>query len=222
MPSVSLFVGPTAYGVAPSVLAAPGMTIRPPARRGDIEALLQSTKRPAVIVLCDGIFHDHPAVSHAELCQALDAGWQVWGVSSLGAIRAFELRDEGMRGFGYVRAQFDRHDDFTDDEMSLLYFPEPPYFPISEPLVNLRYALEERRSALGIETAAAKRALRSLRELWFGDRTLARMRQALIEDGRVAAATADALLAWLQANRAKTLDLIAVLEARPWQRVVTR
>jgi len=55
-----------------------------------------------------------------------------------------------------------------------------------------------------------------------GDRTLARMRQALIEDGRVAAATADALLAWLQANRAKTLDLIAVLEARPWQREVTR
>jgi hypothetical protein len=35
-------------------------------------------------------------------------------VSSLSAIRAFELRDEVMHGFG----------NFTDDEMCLLHFPE--------------------------------------------------------------------------------------------------
>jgi hypothetical protein len=106
--------------------------------------------------------------------------------------------------------------------MSLLYFPEPPYFPISEPLVSLRYALDERRSTFGIEVSAATRALRSIRDLWFGDRTLERMRQALIEDGRVDAAIADALLEWLQSNRAKTLDLVALLKARPWQLEITR
>ncbi|WP_425300876.1 TfuA-like protein, partial [Nocardia wallacei] len=33
-----------------------------------------------------------------EIREALEAGWSVWGLSSMGAIRAAEMRLLGMRG----------------------------------------------------------------------------------------------------------------------------
>lgn len=168
------------------------------------------------MVLCDGVFGGEPAVSHAEICRALDVGWQVWGVSSMGAIRAWELRDEGMRGYGYVHAQFARFDDFTDDEMCLLHFPEAPYFPVSEPLVNLRFALEQRGPALGIPAASASLLIDALRGLWFGDRTEAAMRALMRSPAGIDSGAADALIEWLKAHRVKALDLVALMAERPW------
>lgn len=217
MPEVTLFVGPSAHGLSSADLLRGGTQLRPPARRGDIDRLTAASAEPGVIVVCDGIFQAEPAVSHAELCRAIDAGWQVWGVSSLGAIRAHELRHEGMRGFGYVYAQFERFDDFTDDEMCLLHFPEAPYFPVTEALVNLRYALECRQAALGIGEAAAARVLTELGRLWFGDRTLARVRSAMVDEAGIAEPVADALLDWLGRHRVKTLDLARLMAERPWQ-----
>ena len=160
---MTLFAGPSTWGVAPACFA--GIAVRPPARRGDIDRLLEGAAAPAVVILCDGVFQNVPAVSHAELCRAIDAGWQVWGVSSLGAIRAFELRDEGMRGFGEVAAMFEQFEDFTDDEMCLLHYPEAPWFPVSEALVNVRYALHQRQRDLGISDEAAALLLGELRAL---------------------------------------------------------
>jgi hypothetical protein len=212
-----LFVGPTAWGLDQAVLSGKGIRVRPPVARGDIDRLLARSRGPGVMILCDGLFQSVPAVSHAELCRALDAGWQVWGVSSLGAIRAHELRDEGMRGFGWVHGQFARHADFTDDEMCLLHFPEPPFFPVSVPLVNLRYALARRSADLGIAAARRRRVLSVLSRLWFGDRTASRMREALLESGGLSADAADDLLRWMAAHPIKTLDLQALLQQRPWR-----
>jgi hypothetical protein len=213
---VTLFAGPSAHGLEADSLLQPGDRLLPPARRGDIQALVSSSGQPGVIVLCDGIFQEAPAVSHAEICAALDAGWPVWGVSSMGAIRAWELRHEGMQGHGYVHAQFSRFDDFTDDEVCLLHFPEPPWFPVSEPLVNLRYALECRGPALGIAPAAAQAAVDALRALWFGDRTLDRMRAVLVAVAGVDPPVAQALIDWLEPHRIKALDLASLMAERPW------
>lgn len=211
-----LFVGPSSQGLDAACLA--GVQCRPPARRGDIARLVARRRRPGIAILCDGAFQSVPAVSHAELCEALDAGWQLWGVSSLGAIRAWEMRDEGMHGHGWVYAQFARHDDFTDDELCLTHFPEPPWFPVSEPLVNLRHALEQHGARLGIAPAAGQAAIARLGALWFGDRTLERMQAALVDDGGVAPQAAGALLQAMQAARVKTLDLQSLLRERPWRR----
>jgi hypothetical protein len=214
---VTLFVGPTGHGVPRSVLSQGGVVLRPPVGRGDIDRLVADRRSPGVIVICDGVFQAAPAVSHAEIGGALDGGWQVWGVSSIGAIRAFEMRDQGMRGFGNVYSLFQRLEDFTDDEMTLLHFPEEPWFPASEPLVNLRYALEQCGAELGIDAPAQQRVLAALGELWFGDRTEATMRATLIDLGRATPAKSDALMAWLRANRIKTIDLVSLLAARPWK-----
>jgi hypothetical protein len=215
MAEVSLFAGPTAHGIERSALLPVGTQLLPPARRGDIDRLIESSE-PGVVIVCDGVFQIAPAVSHAELCRALDGGWQVWGVSSIGAIRAHELRSEGMRGFGYVHAQFERFADFTDDEMCLLHFPEAPYFPVSEALVNLRYALERRHADLGISEAAQTRLISALRELWFGDRTEEKIRSLMLEHAGISQASTEALLDWLRRHRAKTIDLAELMALQPW------
>jgi hypothetical protein len=101
--------------------------------------------------------------------------------------------------------------------MCLLHFPEPPFFPVSVPLVNLRYALACRAAELGITAASRRRVLSVLSGLWFGDRTASRMRQALLESGGLSAEVADDLLRWMAAHPIKTLDLQALLQQRPWR-----
>src|SRR5262245_11403994 len=216
MVDVTLFAGPSACGIAPQALRRAGVRLRPPVRRGDVERLLARADRPGALVVCDGVFQCEPAASYAELCEALDRGWQVWGVSSIGAIRAYELRHEGMLGFGYVYSLFHEVDDFTDDEMCLLHFPESPYFPVSEALVNLRYALREQGRALGISSDAAAPLGADLRALWFGDRTEERIRRIMVERIGIWPANADRLLDWMRHHRVKTLDLSDLLTQRPW------
>jgi len=216
MADVTLFAGPSAHGIAAKTLQRAGVRVMPPVRRGDVERLLAGTDEPGTLVVCDGAFQCEPAVSHAELCDALDRGWQVWGVSSLGAIRAYELRTEGMRGFGYVYSLFSEGDDFTDDEMCLLHFPEPPYFPVSEALVNLRFALQEKGHAFGVSPQSAARVVAGLRGLWFGERTEACIRRVMVDCVGIRGAIADRLLTWLRRHRVKTIDLNDLLAQRPW------
>jgi hypothetical protein len=215
MAEVTLFAGPSTYGLDRAALLHGGVQLRPPVRRGDVHRLAEAASTPGVLVICDGVFQSVPAVSHAELCAAIDAGWQVWGVSSIGAIRAFELRDEGMHGFGYVYEQLLRHEDFTDDEMCLLHFPEDPWFPLTEALVNLRHALDVRGAAAGLPADAGARALATLSRAWFGDRTPESMQAALVDAG-MPASDAQAILAWTAANRVKSIDLQRLMQARPW------
>lgn len=210
-----LFAGPSTQGVPPALLAQ-GLDWRLPARRGDVDRLLEQTAKPGVMILCDGVFQAVPAVSHAEICRALDTGWKVWGVSSMGAIRAHEMRAEGVQGYGWVHAQFARHEDFTDDELCLLHLPESPWLAVTEPLVNLRYALDQRAEVLGISPAAQARLIAALRALWFGERSIERMREAMCGAAGISETSADSLLCWLQNNRIKAMDLAGLLTQRPW------
>jgi hypothetical protein len=217
VPSVTLFAGPSARGIPSELLLGSDADLRPPVRRGDVDRLLERAAEPGVVVLCDGTIQTQPAVSHAEICRALDRGWQVWGVSSIGAIRAFELRSEGMRGFGYVHDQFSRYEDFTDDEMCLLHLPVAPYLPLTEALVDVRYALEQQGYELGISGRLQSVVIARLRNLWFGDRTRERIRTVMRDEAGVDGETADRLLAWLQDHRAKTMDLHKLMSERPWE-----
>lgn len=217
MHEVTLFAGPSSFGLAPAALGVPQVDWQPPVRRGDIHRLLARRSAPGVMVICDGVFQCEPAVSHAEILCALDAGWQVWGVASLGAIRAFELREHGMRGFGWVHALFERVEGLADDELCLLHAPQEPWFPLTEPLVNLRYALERQGRALGIAPEAAARLVAAVRERWFGERDEATLRSLMREVAGLDEPRIAALWRWLTTHRVKTLDLAALMSRRPWQ-----
>jgi hypothetical protein len=213
-PDCIVFAGPSLP--ATSVVAA-GVSIRPPAQRGEIEALVDGA--PAgIVALADGVFHQTLAVGHAELRTAVARGWQVWGLSSLGAIRACEMRSMGVRGYGAVYQQFVDDETFSDDEVALLHGPEPPYRAVSEPLIHLRLALQALVESRVLTAAERARLLRQLKQMWYGDRTLGLVRQAVLRMHPTAGAALDDWLAGFARYRVKTLDLERFLADRPWRR----
>ncbi|HLK58925.1 MAG TPA: TfuA-like protein [Chthonomonadaceae bacterium] len=167
-----LFVGPTLNDVAPSALALwKELALLPPVQRGDV-AKLAKQERPGIMVIVDGVFHDRLAVGHIEIREAIGAGWDVWGLSSMGAIRAYEMHALGMRGYGEVYRMFFHEEDFRDDEVALLHEPDPPYRAFSEPLVHLRAALKQWCAEGWLNHEDAEEIDRELKQIWFGDRTL--------------------------------------------------
>jgi hypothetical protein len=213
-----LFLGPTLATSARARQLVKSCQVRRPVRRHDIAKLVEQRKKPGLIVIVDGVFHDTLAVGHAEIREALERGWTVWGLSSMGAIRAREMAHLGMRGFGRVFERFMGEDDFQDDEVALLHEPAAPYRPVSEPLVHLRAAIEHLASEGIVSGQGASEVVADLKRRWYGERTLRRALHALRPHSR-GRAGADALedeLRRFDRFRLKTLDLVRFLEERPF------
>lgn len=211
-----IFAGPTLVGARiPTALPKDGIEVLPPVRRGDIETLV-STRSPCVIAIVDGLFHQCLSVGHAEIRAAVANGWQVWGLSSMGAIRAFEMRDLGVRGYGRVYELFGQFEDFRDDEVALLHEREPSYRPLSEPLVHIRFWLRELVKMRLLRKKQEERLLDHLMSLWYGDRTLAGVRSMVTElipdrADKIANSLSD-----FDRFRIKCHDLNDFLRERPW------
>ncbi len=218
---VVMFVGPTIAGNAGARALAKTLRVLRPIRRHDVDALLEAQKKarkkPGVIVIVDGVFHDTLAVGHAEIREALAAGWRVWGLSSMGAIRAREMAHLGMRGFGSVYERFCGEDDFQDDEVALLHEPGAPYRPVSEPLVHLRAAIDHlvARELIGAEDANG--VIADLKSRWYGERTVRRALHLLKRCARVEGAAVDRELREFDRFRWKTIDLVRFLTERPFE-----
>jgi hypothetical protein len=214
-----MFLGPTLATLparARSLCRANGFQIRRPVRRGDIDQLLASRKARGLIVIVDGVFHDTLAVGHAEIREALRRGWRVWGLSSMGAIRAREMAHLGMRGYGSVYQQFAAEGDFQDDEVALLHEPTAPYRPVSEPLVHLRAAAAYLASHGIVTDEGARSAIESLKARWYGERTVRRLAHALRPAARGGSAALDRELRDFDRFRTKASDLARFLEERPF------
>lgn len=169
-----IFAGPTLHrGLAmKQKFLLDDFVVLPPAKRGDMQRLL-GTSAPSTAVIVDGYFHLHNlAIGHAELRTALEHGWTIWGLSSMGAIRAAEMRTHGMRGFGQVYERYASDPRFRDDEVALLHQPEPPYQSFSEPLVHLRALFDAMVNAGELTTEQRDELVATLMPMWFGDRTL--------------------------------------------------
>jgi len=111
---------------------------RPPVKRGDIIKALKD--KPDIIGIIDGVFHQHPAVSHKEIMQALNENVVVVGGSSMGALRASELDGLGMIGLGFVYKQYREGIITSDDDVAVTFDPETKT-TLSEALVNVEYKL---------------------------------------------------------------------------------
>jgi hypothetical protein len=218
--SVFLFAGPTLRASARARPLTRGVRVRPPVQRFDVESLVEehrrARRRPGVIVLADGLFHDTLAVGHAEIRTALRGGWRVWGLSSMGAIRAHEMVSLGMRGFGKVFERFQAEADFQDDEVALLHSPAPGYRVLSEPLVHLRAAVDHvvARGVVGVE--AGRAVIADLKSRWYGERTRRLAIEALGRHARGGVAAVRQELHDFRPFELKTIDLEVFLQCRPW------
>jgi hypothetical protein len=134
--ALHVFVGPTLLGSRVRSLA-PGATVHPPVRHGD---LLGLAPRPGdTVVLIDGLWHQAPPVRHKEILELLASGVAVVGAASMGALRAAELAPYGMVGVGWVYQQYVTGRIDADDEVAVTQTPDGQ--PLSTALVCLRYVL---------------------------------------------------------------------------------
>ena len=131
--NVAIFVGPS----LPEVTPEHNEIIFPPAAKGDLKRL--SKHEFSCVLLIDGVFDIQPSVQHSEIYHLLASGVQVIGASSIGALRAAEMRTIGMIGVGEVFLQYASATIAGDDEVALLHGPlQLNYQTITIPLINLR------------------------------------------------------------------------------------
>ena len=107
-----------------------------PIQRGDLGQALK--EHPDIIGIIDGVFHQNSAVGHKEILNAMKSDIQVFGASSMGALRASELDTLGMTGIGYVYEQYSSGEVDSDDDVAVMLDSET-LEALSEPLINMKY-----------------------------------------------------------------------------------
>ena len=217
MNDMYIFAGPS-LGVRQADDLPNNCILFPPVVRGDINRLLAEQGEPSIIAVIDGYFDHELSVSHEELCAALARGWQIWGLSAMGAIRAYELRYEGMRGYGQVYGYFKKRADFRDDEVASVYDLDPPYQTHSEPMVHLREAINWLVRSGRLAASEGRRVTTALERMWFANRTIARFLELLRDcSPPVSEDNINAMLNDFSKFQIKLRDFENFLSERPWQ-----
>ena len=107
-----------------------------PIQRGDLKQALN--ENPDIICIIDGVFHQNSAVGHKEILTVISRGIEVYGASSMGALRASELDSLGMTGIGYCYEQYANGNVESDDEVAVMLDSES-LEALSIPLISMRY-----------------------------------------------------------------------------------
>lgn len=183
----------------------------PPARRGDVYRWI--TGGVHRVVLIDGEFHLSPSVWHRELLAALDEGIEVWGASSMGALRAVELAPLGMRGVGRVFEWYADGRIDGDDEVALLHADaSEQYRALSLPLVSVRHVVDRARADAALPVDLLDTAMLASQDMPFTERSWPAIAARLDRDRW--GTDIDALLAFASSvPDIKALDAQAVLRA---------
>jgi hypothetical protein len=206
-----IFAGPSLPpSVAPLVA---GLDWRPPVRQGDL--YLAALSGPAIIGVIDGYFESVPTVWHKEILWAMSQGIHVYGGASIGALRAAELADFGMKGIGHVYRQFRTGQLTDDDDVAVLHAPaEVNYVQVTEAMVNV-YATIDRALRLGVVDPAIAAALVPIaKSLFYKDRTYEAILKAATEQG-LAPGALGRFASWLPDGQVdqKRIDAVEMLQA---------
>lgn len=164
---ITVFLGPS-LPLAEAERIFPAAELRPPARRGDLDALDESACRS--VVLIDGaMVYEHPP-SPSEVYRLIKRGVHVTGAASLGALRAVELADLGMRGCGWVFEEYRVGRVTADDEVVARVDPRTGRAATIF-LINVRYAAARLVEKGVVGENQMTRLLARLSALYFEDRS---------------------------------------------------
>ena len=167
--SVVIFAGPSIEQEAINTII-PTARVEPPVERGDIVRILNAGRVISHIGIVDGRFFQNLSISPKEVLQAIDAGVKVYGSSSMGALRAVELAPYGMHGIGQIFELYQSRIVDGDDEVALVYDIERNQ-ALSEPMINIRIALERAKEVGIICESEKKICIDLLKNIYFLDRT---------------------------------------------------
>jgi hypothetical protein len=167
-----VFVGPSLAGTQ---WPGPATVVQaPPIKRGDLAAVDEYD----VIVILDGEFGQSDSVSPKEILAVLERGKTVIGAASMGALRASELDRSGMIGVGWVYDYFRRQAVRRDADVALAYSAFD-FTPMTVPMVDVEYWMERSFAAGLIGRPERSRILRAARKIFFAERTMDRLVDAL-------------------------------------------
>jgi hypothetical protein len=208
-----LFAGPSMLGLPASLLECFDR-ISGPIAFGDLDQRLTRSKAPRMICIADGYLESGFAIQNDEIKRALSAGWPVWGLSSVGALKAVELVGDGMQGFGLVYRMLRRLRAVSADDVAVLHYPFPPYEPETLALLEIYMLLRVARKTKGSLTDLDIRSvLKALQAKPLHDRTYEVVRECLPEHLRqYIDHIYDAPRAW----RIKRRDLRSFCKQKPW------
>ena len=117
-----IYLGPSGYKIDKTSLLS-DWVVKPPCKQADIMKDLQ-TYSPQKICIVDGLYKTIPAPWHKELLLALENNVEVDGVGSLGALRAAELDELGMKGHGWIYNFIKQNEPIDDSIVALLHMDD--------------------------------------------------------------------------------------------------
>lgn len=166
--TIVVFAGPSLFGVPADLLS--GFALRPPAECGDVARAVRDGA--VAIGLIDGRFETTASVWHKEILWSLSRGVGVFGSSSMGALRAAETWQFGMRGVGQIFRLYRSGALRDDDEVAILHGPlELGSIPLTEAMVNIRFTLRAARRRNVVSAHAEAEMSRISKSLYYKDRT---------------------------------------------------
>ena len=194
-------------------------TYLPPAGQGDVYRAVRDHE-PEAIGLIDGFFEQVPAVWHKEILWALDRGVQVYGASSMGALRAAELDQFGMIGIGkvfeaYRTGVFPPFSDETfedDDEVAVAHGPAELGYVGSDAMVDIRATLAAAASQGVMDQCCRDCLIKLAKGLFYKERNYGRLIQMALDES-LCGAQLSRFQAWLPNGKLsqKRLDAEALL-----------
>jgi len=206
-----IFVGPTlSVKEAQQVLDA---IYLPPVGQSDLLSAIYRYN-PSVIGIIDGVFHQSLSVWHKEILFALSRGIQVFGASSMGALRAAETRRYGMVGVGEVYRCYVDGELEDDDEVAISHTSaEFGFRALSEAMVNLRVSFEAAAADGVVSSEVCNHLINIAKSLYFPDRTLPNIFRTAESEG-IGRVSLDSLRAFLVTGYVdiKKQDALRLLE----------
>lgn len=147
-----------------------GVRLHAPVRRGDLLALDSAIDDQILII--DGEFGQSLAVAVTEIRELTRRGTLVGGASSMGALRAVECEPLGVTRFGWIAEAYASGTIVSDAEVALIYDPET-YWPLSIPLINIRWMTGQLADDGRLDPADAASALAIASRIHYRDRSRA-------------------------------------------------
>jgi TfuA protein len=141
--------------------------VRPPVRVGDLD-LLRGIGR--IVAIIDGELAPDALLSASEIERAIGRGLDLRGSSSVGALRAAELRHRGMTGSGWVHRAFCTGWLIGTEEIAVLYDPRS-FHPLTVPLVTVRFWLKRFMRTGAITAPGADAVMSAVKALRLQERT---------------------------------------------------
>ena len=209
-----VFLGPSLpLSEAKKILSVDKAIYLPPASQADLLSAVTIYK-PDVIAIIDGEFGQSLSIWHKEILFALEKGIQIYGASSMGALRAVETSMFGTIGVGAVYDMYASGEINDDDEVALLHSAgDDGYRNISEPMINIRMTFRKAAEDNVVSKETAKVFTDIAKSIFYTQRVYPLIFRKAVENG-IDQKTIDLMSAFVKEHHVdiKTQDAIKLLE----------